>query len=146
MGGSDFLNNLKDAVESGEFNSDAAKKINEINEKADSFKNNKSIEDIKKSIDEKIEVAGVKKVDQDEITDLKSEYEEKMRDRAKEEIMYATIATLMNLEDELDQKIVDFEIFISKQEKQFDSEDEKFKDLFEKINELRNKYKFNEKE
>lgn len=35
MGNSDFLKNLKNAVETGEFNLDAAKRINEINNLAD---------------------------------------------------------------------------------------------------------------
>ena len=35
MGNMDFLKNLKDALDSGDFNSDAAKKIGEINKMAD---------------------------------------------------------------------------------------------------------------
>ena len=54
----DFLKNLKDAVENEEFNSEAAQRINKINELAD----DKTLEGSQDEIDKSLEAAGVKNV------------------------------------------------------------------------------------
>lgn len=82
---SNFLDNLKKAVENGEFNSEAAKKINEINELADK----KSIEqlphDLEDTLKNRVDEGGVKKVEEEEISELNTEYVKKMEYFKKED-------------------------------------------------------------
>jgi uncharacterized coiled-coil protein SlyX len=140
MAKSEFINNLKKAVEEGDFNSDAAKKINEIDKEANKIKKNKSKEDIEKSINNKIKDSGTKAVDKDNIAELNSKYEKEMQNRAKEEKIYATIATLENLEYSIDKAFDELKKFIIQQKAKYDSNDESCKNLYEKMDKLMNKY------
>mgnify|MGYP006290691971 CR=1 FL=1 len=146
MSDNNFLEDLKKAVEDGNFNSDAAKRINDIDKAANDVNKNKSKDEIKKSIDEKVENSGAKTVDEDNVAELNSKYEEKMQQRAKEETIYATIATLDNLDNEIEKARNDLFLFIQQQRNKYDPDDSDCAELYEKINELTNKYKFSEKE
>lgn len=146
MSDNNFLEDLKKAVEDGNFNSDAAKRINDIDKAANDVNKNKSKDEIKKSIDEKVENSGAKTVDEDKVAELNSKYEEKMQQRAKEETIYATIATLDNLDNEIEKARNDLFLFIQQQRNKYDPDDSDCAELYEKINELTNKYKFSEKE
>ena len=82
---STFLENLKKSVETGEFNSEAAKKIIEIDKLAEEkikslTKTGQSIEDsdLAKSVDDRIKEAGVKIISEEEALELNSQYEKKM--------------------------------------------------------------------
>ena len=146
MSKDNFLNDLKKAVEDGNFNSDAAKKINEIDKQANKLNKEKSQEELKQSINEKVEESGVKNVDKDKVSELNSEYEEKMQHRAKEETILATIATLENLDNEIEKNKEDLFLFIQQQKNKYDPNDEDCNKLYEKINELDYKYEFLNKE
>jgi len=146
MAKSEFINNLKRAVEEGDFNSDAAKKINEIDKEANNIKKNKSKDDIEKSINNRIKDSNAKTVDKDKIAELNSKYENEMQNRAKEEKIYATIATLDNLEYAIDKAFDELKSFIIQQKTKYDSNDESCKELYEKMDKLINKYNFKFKE
>lgn len=143
MGKDDFLKTLKDSLDNGEFNSDAAKKINDITKKADEMVKSKSVEEINKSIKEKTSTVGVKNIDKDQLEDLNSQYEEKMSERAKEEVILATFATLENLERVADETISNINKLIGDIKQDYNESEEKSKLLFEKINDLQNKYMLN---
>ena len=144
--GLDFLNAIKNAVESGEFNSDAAKKIEEINE-------------INKLVDEKIKnkykdgkvnfpkIQPENVVLEKEASELQSEYEQKMEViRQKDNINIANkqLATLIEIEDMVKLSIEDMFSFVQELENKFnvelESENQVFGDLFLKIQEIKSKY------
>jgi len=143
MGKDDFLKNLKDSLDKGEFNSDAAKKINEIDSKADEMMKSKSIGVINKSVEDKIKSTGIKNIGKDQLEELNSQYEKQMNERAKEEIILATIATFENIEFEIDSKINDLIGLINDVNRDYDNDDEKCVELFKKIKELQDKYMLN---
>ena len=91
MGQEDFLKNLKDAVETGNFNSEAAKKINEIVELADGKIIEKTVEELEDAVEQRVEDSGVKSIPEEELEDVKSvvmtEYEEKMKNSALVEVV-----------------------------------------------------------
>lgn len=139
---SEFLSNLKKAVEEGDFNSDVAKKINEIDELADKVSKDKSEEEIQKSINDRIKQSGVKTINEEKIGELNSECEMKMYQRSKEEIILATIATLTNMDYSLERQKDELSLFIEEQKNEYDPENEEHAELYKKINELIKKYEF----
>ena len=72
---SDFLDNLKKSVEEGEFNSEAAKKINQVDDLAEQVLEEKSVQEIEDSVLDTAVAGGVRTVDEDEVARLNSEYE-----------------------------------------------------------------------
>ena len=140
---SNFLDNLKKSVDEGTFNSEAANKLKEIDVLADGLSETKTSEELEKSIEEKIIAGGVKTlVDGDEVAKLNSEYEEKMKERAKEEIRLATIVTLKNDDYDVSRAIGELKEFIGKQHATYSREDEENADLYEYIDKLVEKYDF----
>ena len=137
--GLEFLNSLKNAVETGEFNSDAAKKIEEINE-------------INKLVDEKLKnkykdgKAKILPVDvtSEEELKLKSDYEKKMEEIKQNDIANKQLATLIEIEDMVKLSIEDMFSFVdeleSKFDKEFESENQAFGDLCQKIQQIKSKY------
>ena len=147
---SDFLKNLKDAVEKGEFNSDAANKINEINElaekKLDGFKEdgkdiNETVDVIEENIKKRIEDAGHKTVSEEEAKELNSEYERKMAEFKKIDMANKQLAMLIEMEDMIVASIEDMMMYCEEVESKYDEkENPKFEDLFQKIESLKSKY------
>ena len=140
---SDFLDNLKKAVEEGEFNSDAAKKINEIDERANDFSETKTTEQMEESLIATAaqEGGGIKTVDKEKLDEMNSEYVEKMREQAKEEEILGVTAGLMNLEMEVNEKLYGFGTYIRNLKEEFKNvKGSEF--LLEKIEEFENKYDF----
>ena len=138
---SEFLENLKKAADTGNFNSEAAKKINEIDDKANNFSETRSVEQMEDSLTEKALDAGIKTVSEKDITKLNSEYEEKMKERAKEERLLATIVELVNLDVELKEKLYELGIYIRNLREKY-MDDETNTTLFEKLDQLEEKYDF----
>jgi len=157
-----FLENLKKAVDTGEFNSEAAKKIIEIDKLADEklstmTKSGEVIEDSKlsKSITERVKLGGVKTVSEEEALTLNSEYEKKMQkiqdDDAENkriaEIMNVVdkqLATLEEIEEMVKLSVQDMLSFVQelklKFSKEFEAKDPLFMSLLAKINEVNMKY------
>ena len=132
-----FLNNLKNAVDTGEFNSEAAKKINEIYELANSKTNASEL--INKRIGE-----NVKTVSKEEAAELNSEYEKKIKDIELTDLMNKQLATLIEIEEMVELTISDMIEFtdenLSKFKKEFEEKNPIFVDLEEKITKIRTKY------
>jgi len=143
---SEFINNLKKAVDTGEFNSEAAKKIIEVTELADQKLEaaNKGGKPVDELVDERLKNAGIKEVGEDEISEINSEYEKKMADIKKQDGINAQLATLIEIEDMVKASIQDMMSFVeeldTKFEKEFEAEDPMFGDLAQKIEEIENKY------
>lgn len=159
---SDFLNNLKKAVDSEEFNSDAANKINEINELAEKKISNikdelnvgeikagasdvtKSLED---KIEERLEDAGIRVASEDEMVGANTEYEVKMTALKKHDLVNSQLALLIDIEQGVRDTINDMMEFVDETTERF-SEDIKSNEMPEnlhtlvmKITEIKNNYK-----
>lgn len=138
---SNFLDDLKKSVEEGEFNSEAAKKINEVDAKADEVLEEKSTEQIEQSVIDTAISGGVKTIDGADFARLQSEYEEKMKERAKEEILLATVVTLINEDEELEEKLYSLGTFVNKLREEHPlSENEGVAALHAKMDEVEEKY------
>lgn len=140
---SDFLNNLKKTVEAGDFNSEAAKKIIEISDLADSKMGST------KAIDAAMEAAeregAVVTVTEQEAAAINSAYEEKMANIKKQDAINVQLATLIDIEDMLKANIDDMFSFTDELEekfaKEFEAEDPMFGELYQKIENLKSQYK-----
>jgi len=145
---SDFLEKLKNAVENEEFNSEAAKKILEINKLAESKIGNGTEADI-----EKLKESLMKR---EASSEESSKYEEKMKalkdeERKNKEIadhenmVHQQLITLMDIEAMVKASIGDMFEFADGLESRFDEEfeakDPRFVDLILKIKEIKSKYK-----
>ena len=145
----DFLNNLKKAADSGEFNSDAAKKINEISELADiklTGNTETNIEKLKESLKKRItDTNKTNAVTEEEALELNSEYEKKMEKIKKQDAVNTQLATLIEIEDMVKASILDMFSFTdeleNKFEKEFKIKDSMFNDLYQKIKKIELKYK-----
>lgn len=159
-----FLDNLKNAVEKGEFNSEAAKKILEINALADSkipkggIRSAADLEDLQKSINDRLDKAGVKTVTEEEAVVLNSEYEKTMEairlaDIENKRIVDLTnnvdaqLKTLVEIEDMVKASITDMFSFTNELEgkfkKEFEEGNQIFAELYTKIVEIKIKYESN---
>jgi hypothetical protein len=145
-----FLDDLKNSVDKGEFNSEAAKKIIEINKLADTkvpvggFKSEEDLKELQSSIDKRVQEAGVKSVSEEEALKLNSEYEKKMAEIKKRDLINQQVVTLVDIEDLVKLSVQDMFSFITELEEKFKKELEEkkpsFKNLADKIEELKNKY------
>lgn len=144
---SDFLENLKKAADNGEFNSDAAKKILEVNELANQKSSELDTDQLKESLQKRMEESPVPetKVTEEEMLELNSEYEKKMEQIKVTDTANAQLAILIEIEDMVKASIGDMFEFTdeleAKFEKEFEAENPFFGDLHLKIEELKSKYK-----
>jgi len=146
-----FLDDLKNSVDKGEFNSEAAKKIIEIAKLAETkvpvggFKNEDDLKELQDSVNKRAEDAGIKTVSPEEALKLNSEYEKKMADIKKQDAVNQQLATLIEIEDMVKADINDMLSFVTELENKFQKliteNDQIFKDLGTKIEEIKNKYK-----
>jgi hypothetical protein len=154
MADSSFLEKLKKAVDTGEFNSEAAKKIIEIDKLADEKLSTMTKPNI--SIDDRVKKAGIKTVSEEEVLILNSEYEKKMQEMKESDEENKRIAgltnladkqleTLIEIEDMLKASIQDLLSFTKELEekfgKEFEAKNPIFTNLLEKINQINMKYK-----
>jgi len=140
-----FLENLKKAADSGEFNSDAAKKINQIDEKANIFAENKSVVEMEESLIDKAKRDGeIKSVSEEEALELNSQYEQKMKKIKEQDAVNTQLVTLIDIEGMVKASIGDMYSFIEelevKFEKELNKEDPIFGDLYLKLEEIKSKY------
>ncbi len=142
---SNFLDNLKNAVENGEFNSETAKKINEIHNVAEKkLKDaNGDISKIENDLKEKAKsLSGETKIlNKEEIEKAQIEYNARMKVLADEEKRNAIIASLIDENDHIIDHVIDLYSLIHKTERYYDEKNEKNKELFEKMKEFKEKYK-----
>jgi tRNA splicing endonuclease len=144
---STFLENLKKSVENGEFNSEAAKKIIEIDKLAEEkikllTKTGQSIEDsdLAKTVDDRVKKAGVKIISEEEALELNSQYEKKMEEIKKQDAANQQLATIIDIEDMVKLSIGDMMTFVAELENKFDKTEPIYKDLLAKLEEIKIKY------
>lgn len=147
---STFLDDLKNSVDKGEFNSEAAKKIIEISKLADTkvpkggFKSEEDLKELQKSVDKRVQEAGVKSVSEEEALELNSEYEKKMAEIKEQDAINQQVVTLVEIEDMVKLSIGDMLSFVTELEEKFKKELEEKKSthkiLAEKLEEIKNKY------
>jgi hypothetical protein len=145
---SNFLENLKNAVETGEFNSEAAKKINEIDKLADTIN--------PKDVEEKIKKIEPVPVSEEEAAMVNSDYEKKMAEIEKEnaankqkadmiDMVDKQLATLIEIEEMVRLSVDDMMGFIDELEDRFPEEITEtphplFAGLSNKIDEIKSRY------
>ena len=144
---SDFLDKLKSAVDNGEFNSEVAKKINDIDE----LVNVKIVNDDLKLIDKLDDVTersaseDVVKLSVEEITEANTEYERKMSHFKKIDFINGSYANLVNIDNVINQSIEDIINYIGDIESQFENEisedDPMITQLVTEIERIKLKYK-----
>jgi len=146
---SDFLDKLKKAVDTGEFNSEAAKKIIEIDDLANekmrglvSNNVNGTIEssNITKSIDERLENAGIKTVTEEEAAIINSDFDKKMLEIKENDLALQQIKTLIEIDDMIILSISDMHEFIQTIEDSFDKTKSVNVELFKEIERVKIKY------
>lgn len=147
---SKFLDDLKKAADEGEFNSDVAKKINEINELADkkvvvsdegkTYVETPTLDKINDEVKKNVEP-----ISEEKVLELNSEYEKKMEAIKKQDAVNAQLATLIEIEDMVKASVEDMFSFTEelevKFEKEFEAKESIFGDLYQKIEQIKSKYK-----
>jgi hypothetical protein len=131
---SPFLENLKNAVDKGDFNSEAAKKIKAVDELADTKVGSEE------KIDERLKAAGVKTVTEEEAEVINAEYEIKMQEIKEKDLVLKQIKTLQEIDETVMLSIGDMKDFIQTLEESFDKENPIHKDIFTEIESIKNKY------
>lgn len=134
-----FLENLRNAVESGEFNSDAAKRINEIALGADKIKIN-SEEDLKELETKLKSSVPVKELTDEEKKQLSLEnekYEEQIKEENK---INSLIASIMNQDDSIMLMIEEHVNQLTTIEESYIGDKEKYQNILDIINKFRSKY------
>jgi hypothetical protein len=131
-----YLESLKKAVDTGDFNSEAAKKIIQIDKNAD------NVQGLSLTEEEKAELAkrrldGTLKentvVTEEEVLKLNSEYEKEMAKIKKEDTVNLQLATLTDIEDMVIASVNDMVSFIKELEDKFKKEFDENDPIFEKL-------------
>jgi hypothetical protein len=142
-----YLENLKKAVDTGDFNSEAAKKIIQIDKNADNAKGLSLTEEEKAELAKKRLDGTLKEntvVTEEEVLKLNSEYEKKMAEIKKQDTVNLQLATLTDIEDMVTASVNDMVSFIKELEdkfkKEFDENDPIFEKLKTKTLEIKLKY------
>ena len=143
---SKFLESLKDSLDNGEFNSDIAKKLTEINELADrKLKEGMTANDLEESLINKAKEGGIKTVTEEEATEVNQEYEKKLHELKQIDVYNKEIALLVEIEDAVKATIEDMLFHIEDLEKKYGGEIEKnessINDLSLKMKEIKEKFK-----
>ena len=112
---SKFLDDLKNSVESGEFNSEAAKKIIEVDKLADSVSGTTALEELQEKV-------GVKSVTDEEVGTLNSTYVKKMEEINKLDIANKQLAMLIDMEDMVKMSIGDLMSYVTHVEIEMEKE------------------------
>lgn len=138
---SSFLENLKNAVDSGEFNSDAAMKIVEVTKLSENIDPN----DAQISLERKLnENNHVQPVSETEAFKLNMEYERKMHEIKTIDLINKQIATLIDIEDMVMLSIEDMLGFCdeldNKFSKEFEEENPLYGELSQKIEGIKSKF------
>jgi len=129
---SSFLEGLKKSVDTGEFNSEAAKKIIEVNKLAE----NANVENLA----DRLEKAGIKSVSEGEVAEINSDYEEKMQLIKEKDLALHQIAILKEIDETLMLSLYDMKDFIKTIEDNFDKAKVVNGELFDEVKKIKNKY------
>jgi hypothetical protein len=136
-----FLDDLKKAVDNGDFNSEAAKKINEIEKNADNAKG-LFLSDEEKEMLEKLKTPPA--ITEEEVKTANTNYENEMAVVERKDTINKLLVTLIEIEDMVKMSIDDMFSHIKELEDkfatEFEGEDPIFGDLYQKIEDIKLKY------
>ena len=119
---SSFLENLKKAADTGEFNSEAAKKIIDINNLAESKLGSttpEGIEELKERIEKRYKDS-VEPITEEKVLEINSEYEKKMETLRKTDMVNGQLAVLIDIEDMVKASVDDMFLFVAELETKFE--------------------------
>lgn len=137
---SNFLENLKKSVDSGDFNSEAAKKIIEVDKAAD----NPSTHALWNAIETANKEGAIKTLTEEEGVVLNAEYEKEMERIKAADLANSQLAVLTEIEEMVELSISDMVSFVKELKdkfgKQFEEQDPAYLELLEKINKINMKY------
>jgi phosphomannomutase len=148
MGNSSFLENLKNAVDEGEFNSDAAKKINEIGTLSEEkfSQTSGSTQQLQSMVNKRLEGAEYKTVSPEEAKKANDAYNKRMNEIVKNDNINSKLALLIDFDNAVIMSINEMFQYLESVEEEL-SEDIKSEDrsvslqsLVEKIDDIKNKY------
>jgi hypothetical protein len=141
---SKFLEDLKNAADGGEFNSEAAKKIIEVHEAAENKAKNMDTEELESSLKKRMEDTPVEPVSEDEVSELNSEYEKRMAEIKEIDAANNQLAMLIEIEDMVKLTLGDMLGHIEGLEENLKDklDDTPYQELKLKIEEIKSKYKF----
>jgi hypothetical protein len=134
---SPFLENLKNAVDKGEFNSEAAKKINDIDKLANIVGPTDGVE---ANIEKRLNDAGIRTVNEEETEVINAEYEKKMLEIKEKDLVLQQIKILQEIDETIMLSIQDMREFVQTLEESFDKENPIHADMFTEIEKIKNKY------
>ena len=133
---SPFLENLKKSVDTGDFNSEAAKKIIEVDKVAD----NPSTRALWNAIEVANKEGAIKTVTEEEAAEIKSDYEKKMQEIKEKDLALQQIATLRDIDETVMLSVYDMRDFIKTLDENFDKTKPVNVELFAEIEKIKNKY------
>ena len=133
---SPFLENLKKSVDTGDFNSEAAKKIIEVDKVAD----NPSTRALWNAIEVANKEGAIKTVTEEEAAEIKTDYEKKMQEIKEKDLALQQIATLRDIDETVMLSVYDMRDFIKTLDENFDKTKLVNVELFAEIERIKNKY------
>jgi len=133
---SPFLENLKKSVDTGDFNSEAAKKIIEVDKVAD----NPSTRALWNAIEVANKEGAIKTVTEEEAAEIKTDYEKKMQEIKEKDLALQQIATLRDIDETVMLSVYDMRDFIKTLDENFDKTKPVNVELFAEIEKIKNKY------
>lgn len=138
-----FLDDLKNALDNGEFNSKAAEKINVLVQMADS---KTDLNELKENYEEryKLDSSKIEDISEFEMVEKKTEYEIKMKELKEIDMINSEIALLMDIEYMVQQTIDDMLNHINEIKTKYSENLEantKYTQLANEIKRIEDKYK-----
>lgn len=134
---SPFLEGLKKSVESGDFNSEAAKKIIEIDKLAEAPLVPHAYTD---ALTKATESGAIKTVSEEEAAVLSSDFEKSMEDIKEKDLALKQIAILQEIDETLMLSLYDMRDFVTTIEGSFDKTKPVNAELFDAVEKIKNKY------
>lgn len=134
-----FLSNLQDSLNSGNFNSEIANKMNAVNEAADEKLKELGVDGLIKNIVEKVDNEEIHELTQEDIDAAKKINDEFNEKNLKFDLMNKRIAEILEMEHLIDDSIND--VFTHIEEiREIYANDENFKPLISVIDKVKFKY------
>jgi hypothetical protein len=138
---SKFLDDLKKSVETGDFNSEAAKKIIEVDKVAGGVTNTRALDF---AVEKAFKEGAIKTLTEEEALVLNTEYEKEMERIKKVDLANSQLAILTEIEEMVELSISDMISFVKELKdkfgKDFEEQDPAYLELLEKINKINMKY------
>ena len=139
MDNKNFLNELKSSLEKGEFNSEIAKKINKIEEKSKEI----TFDEASGKLNQRLENAGSKKYEKDELDNIKKGYEKYLSATLTETQVLNKLRKVFEIHDNITLKLLELDELINEIDEDNDleilkkSDDEQMTKVIKKYEDLK---------